>query len=190
MGFFNSYQQRRVSLTGQESVDTLSYMQDHFQGGANWTQGAYHREDGSKCLIGAANHVRVSAIDDAKYWLRQAIAERTAGAITSIEAFNDTRDRQFGEIEQVIARAKQLAAAAQLPAPMPVRALPAPVLHGEILPPVRQALPAPQPMFEILPSNLRELEPVREARQAAEQVTRELKAISNTRRRSLIDWRD
>jgi hypothetical protein len=143
MGFFDSYRQHRVSLTGPESVDTLSYMEGYFQGGANWTQGTYHRPDGSKCLVGAADHVRVSAIDDAKYWLRQAIAERTAGAITSIEAFNDTR-HTFGEIEQVIARAKQLATAAQRPTPAPVARLSAPMPVVEILQPQRQALlPAP-----------------------------------------------
>jgi hypothetical protein len=42
-------------------------MEDFFQGGQNWTQGVYHRPNGTKCLVGAANHVRESAIDDAKY---------------------------------------------------------------------------------------------------------------------------
>src|ERR1700728_3192943 len=125
MGMFDSYRQRRANLTTRESMDTLLHMEEFFQGGENWTQGVYRGEDGARCLVGAAEHVRVSTIDDAKHWLRQAITEQTAGAITTIEGYNDSR-QSFGEIEAVISRAKQLAATAQLPAPVSLRALPAP----------------------------------------------------------------
>jgi hypothetical protein len=139
MGLFDAYHQRRRQHTTPESVATLSHMEEYFQGGENWTQSVYHGANGAKCLVGAAEHVRVSSIDDAKHWLRQAIAEQTAGVITTIEGFNDSR-QSFGEIEAVINRAKQLAAAARLPAPVTLRASPAP----EILPPVRLALPSPE----------------------------------------------
>lgn len=115
MPFFDSYRQRRLGLTGPESVATLDHMEDYFQGGDKWTQDVYTGPDNTKCLVGAANHVRVSRVDDAKHWLRLAIAEREP-TIHSIEQFNDTR-RSYSEIEEVIARAKQLASAAQLPAP-------------------------------------------------------------------------
>src|SRR3984957_7716441 len=135
MGFFDSYRQRRREISAPESVATLDHMRSFFGDGQNWAQHVYHGKDGRKCLVGAANHVRVSAIDDAKHWLRQAINEQTG--LTSIEQFNDTRS-SFAEIENILIRAKQLAATAmaRLPAPMPQRALPAP----EILPPVRAAL--------------------------------------------------
>jgi len=132
MGFFESYRRRRIATTRPESMATLQYMEDYFRDGANWTQHAYQRADGSRCLVGAANHVRSSPIDDAKFWLRQAIAERAPG-IATIEKFNDTR-RSYAEIAAVIARAKQLAAAVRRPA------LSAPV--AEILPPEQQAVPA------------------------------------------------
>ena len=94
MGFFDSKQKRRVSLTGRESVATLDHMEDFFQGGANCTQGAYHRSNGTKCLVGAADHVRVSSVDDAKYRLRQAIAELGGGTgPMAIEQFNDSGAR-------------------------------------------------------------------------------------------------
>jgi hypothetical protein len=135
MGFFDNYSRRRLELTGSESVETLGHMQHYFQDGANWTQGMYANASGARCLVGAADHVRVSSLDDAKHWLRHAIAEVAPG-IGSIEGFNDTR-RTYGEVAAVIERAKQLAAqnvARALPPPVPVRALPAPV--AEILPPL------------------------------------------------------
>jgi hypothetical protein len=158
MGFFDSYRRRRAANTGPESIGTLEYMEDFFQNGANWTQHAYQRADGTRCLVGAANHVRSSSVDYAKFWLRQAIAERAPG-IRTIEQFNDTR-RSYAEIAAVIARAKQLAAAAQRPA------LPAPVM--EILPPERPALPA------------RDLAPV----------VPDPRQVRVRRRRSLADWVD
>src|SRR4051812_32095172 len=116
MGFFDSYRKTRVGLTGRESFATLEHMLQFFQDGENWTQNTYHAPNGTKCLVGAADYVRVSSVDDAKHWLRMAIAERDP-AMTTIEAFNDSR-QSFGEIEAVIARAKQLASAAnRLPAP-------------------------------------------------------------------------
>jgi hypothetical protein len=133
MGYFANYSKRRRELTGRESAETLEHMQVYFQDGTNWTQGMYENASGARCLVGAANHVRVSPIDDAKHFLRMAIAEIAPG-VARIEDFNDTR-RTYAEVAVVIERAKQLAAQSV------VRALPAPVV--EILPPERQALPAP-----------------------------------------------
>jgi hypothetical protein len=144
--FRDSYRDRRTSLTGRESAATLSAMEDFFQDdGANWTQGAWHRPDGTKCLVGAANHVRVNALSDEKYWLRRAIAERHPG--TGIIEFNDSR-QSFGEIAEVLARAKQLAAAAQLPAPQPV---------AEILPPPRRLALSYQPEENVVKVSLADL---------------------------------
>ena len=110
MGFFKNYRQRRVSLTGPESVATLSAIERFFQGGRNWTQGAYHRMNGQKCLVGAVQSVRQGSIEDARHHLRQAIAELYPGWSLpgmQIENFNDSHS--FREVAAVIERAKQLA---------------------------------------------------------------------------------
>jgi hypothetical protein len=106
MGFRSSYWKTRLALTGPQSVETLTAMQGFFRGGAYWTQGDYHRSNGQKCLVGAADHVRASSVDTAKFWLEQAIAEKTGGG--GIEGFNDSR-RSYSEIAEVVARARQLA---------------------------------------------------------------------------------
>ena len=137
MGFFNNYRRRQLATSGPESVATLAHMEGYFRNGENWTQGMYENANGARCLVGAANHVSVSSIDAAKHWLRQAIAE-VAPEVRRIEDFNDTR-RTYDEVAAVIARAKQLALAAQAPVALPA---PAPVV--EILPP---AQPAPAPVF-------------------------------------------
>jgi hypothetical protein len=144
MSFFDDFRKERAKLTGAESVATLDYMDDFLHGGAGWAQGVYTATNGSRCLVAAADYARVSKVDDAKYWLRRAIAER-APQMRTIEEFNDSR-QSFAEIEAVIRRARELARQAQLPAPRPVAALPAPVT-GEILPPLR---PAPV-MREVTP---------------------------------------
>lgn len=151
MGFLKNYRQRRVSLTAPETVATLSAVERFFQGGNKWTQGTYHRSNGSKCLVGAAQSMRQGAIDDAQYWLRQAIVERHPELAwlpaMQIEWFNDDSRRSYGEIAEVLARAKQLAAQRQLPAPAPV---------VEILPPQRPALPAPDPapvVIDLVPAS-------------------------------------
>jgi hypothetical protein len=130
MGFFKNYRQRRVSLTGPESIATLTAIERFFQGGRNWTQGAYHRMNGNKCLVGAAQSVRAAAIDDARYWLRQAIVELHPGfawlPVMQIEEFNDSHS--FAEVAAVIERAKELAAAARQSS------------AAEILPPSHPAL--------------------------------------------------
>jgi hypothetical protein len=146
MGYFANYSKRRLELTGSESAATLEHMQVYFQDGANWTQGMYENASGARCLVGAANHVRVSSIDDAKHWLRLAIAEVMPGA-ARIEEFNDGC-RTYAEVGAVIERARQLAAknaALALPPPAPaLPALPAPMkAEPEILPPERQALLPP-----------------------------------------------
>ena len=127
MGWFNDYRQRRLGHTGVDTVNTLSAMEWYFgQGGRNWTRGEYHGADGTKCLVGAAQALKQGAIEDARYWIRQAIAERGGliGAIGSIELFNDTRV-SFSDIAEVLARAKQLAMAhAGTPRPHASPALP------------------------------------------------------------------
>lgn len=112
MGFLKNYRMRRAMLTAPESIDTLSAMERFFQNGKNWTQGTYHASDGSKCLVGAAQSVRTAALEDARFWLQQAIAERQGGIspVMGIEGFNDTHS--FAEVAAVIKRAKQLALAA------------------------------------------------------------------------------
>jgi hypothetical protein len=142
VGFCDAYRRTRRALSVPESMATLDQMQDYFQDGANWTQGMYENADGARCLVGAANHVRVSSIDDAKNWIRLAIAEVMPGA-ARIEDFNDG-SRTFAEVAAVIERARQLAAqsvARALPPPAP--ALHAPAKAGaEVVPLRRQALPA------------------------------------------------
>jgi hypothetical protein len=139
MGIFSAARKRRVALTSRESVATLTSMQDFFGNGANWTQNVYATPDSAaRCLVAAANHVRVSSIDDAKHWLRQAIAEREP-AIRTIEEFNDTR-RTFDEVAAVIARARKLALAAQLPVRV-LPALPAPTSVPQVLPPSMPVVP-------------------------------------------------
>lgn len=178
MGFFDKMREHRAGLTGRESVATLDHMEQFFKGGQNWTQNTYHAPNGTKCLVGAADHVRVSAVDDAKHWLRVAIAEREP-AITTIEGFNDSR-QSFGEIEAVISRAKELAAsanrlavparAAALPASAKVAALPAPVPAAEIQPARSLAYQPPAPLPFAMPRAVRQ--PV----------------AAPARRNSLIDW--
>ena len=107
MGFRSSYWKTRLALTGPESVETLRAMQGYFRGGAKWIQGVYHAADGQKCLVGAADHLRASSVDNAKFWLEQAISEKL-GRRSSIESFNDSR-RSYREIAEVVARARQLA---------------------------------------------------------------------------------
>jgi hypothetical protein len=137
MSFFDDFRRERARLTGEESIATLDYMEDFLNGGEGWAKGVYTSTNGTRCLVAAADYARSSKIDDAKYWLRQAIAER-APQMRTIEEFNDSR-QSFAEIEAVIRRARDLARQAQLPAVRPVAAVPVPVT-GEILPP---ATPAP-----------------------------------------------
>jgi hypothetical protein len=132
--FGKSYRQRRLELTGQESAATLEHMQSYFEDGANWTKEMYTNATGARCLVSAANHVKSSPVDDAKHWIRQAIAEVAPG-ISRIEDFNDTRST-FADVAAVIERAKQLAAeSASRLALLP----PEPVI--EILPPQRRSPP-------------------------------------------------
>jgi hypothetical protein len=101
----------RLALTAAESVKSIGNMETLFNGGANWIQGAYHTADGH-CVVGAAQHVRRTSgdgLDDARYWLRQAIAEKTGGN-GHIESFNDSRE-SYSEIAEVMTRAKELALA-------------------------------------------------------------------------------
>jgi hypothetical protein len=109
MSFRSSYWKTRLALTGRKSAETLTAMEGYFQGGKNWAQGVYHAPDGRKCLVGAADHLRASSVDTAKYWLERAIAEQTGGTITRIESFNDSR-RSYREIAAIVSRAQELAA--------------------------------------------------------------------------------
>jgi hypothetical protein len=146
MGFFKDYRETRARLTAAESIATLSAMERLFQGGRKWTQGAYHRMNGNKCLVGAAQSVPVGAINDARYWLRQAIVELHPAyawlPVMQIEAFNDSHS--FAEVARVIERAKKLAAASARPAH--VSSAPAPA--AEILPPSRRPALMHQPESE------------------------------------------
>lgn len=108
MGFRSSYWKTRLALTGPQSVETLTAMQGYFRGGAKWIQGVYHAADGRKCLVGAADHLRASSVDSAKFFLELAITEKTGGTVTRIESFNDSR-RSYSEIAEVVAQARQLA---------------------------------------------------------------------------------
>jgi len=131
MGFREDYRQRRISRTGPESIATLSAMERFFgKRGEHWTQDAYHRGDGTKCLVGAARSMRAAAIEDALYWVRLAIGELHPDWLPfgQIEDFNDSR-ASYTEIAEVIARAKQLAAAHSQASPA-----------AEIQPPSRAAL--------------------------------------------------
>ena len=84
--------------------------------------------NGKKCLVGAVQSVRGGHLEDARYWIRQAIVERHPDLawlpVMHIEWFNDSHS--FAEVAAVIARAKQLALAA--------------ARQPEILPPHRPAL--------------------------------------------------
>ncbi|MGD0109656.1 MAG: hypothetical protein ABSC06_37370 [Rhodopila sp.] len=144
MGFMeklgNDFRQRRAELTGPESIATLEHLDEHFLNEANWTQHMYENTNGARCLVAAANHCRISTLDDTKHWLRQAIAE----VMPDVERIEDFNDRStFAEVKAVIERAKQLAAQSV------ARALPAPAPVAEILPPQRsvpalsRAVPVP-----------------------------------------------
>ena len=100
MAFFENYRAAQAKLTAREAVATLDYMDDAFEAGSKWAQGVYSAENGARCLVAAANHCKVSAIDSAKYWLMQAIKERMPH-LKSIEEFND-QAQTFAEIAAVI----------------------------------------------------------------------------------------
>ena len=109
-GFAKGYWGRRRARTAARSIKTLSDMERFFANG-NWTQDVYHRLSGEKCLVGAMVAMRPwLQLDDAEYWLQLSIDERTGCSGMSIEWFNDSR-RTYTEIAEVLARAKQLAAA-------------------------------------------------------------------------------
>jgi len=184
MAFFDAYRQERAKLSTLESVETLSYMEEYFLDGKNWAQGVYQGAGNTKCLVGAAEHVRTSTIDDAKHWLRQAIAEHTGGAIATIEEFNDRQD-SFEEVAAVINRAKQLALTTYSPAqpPVPVaRIAPvARVVPVEVIEPVRLAplWDAPEPVIP-QPNPWADYEPV----------SHEEPKSKTSLRHKLADWWD
>ena len=124
---------RQVQGAGlPEILQTLSAMERFFAGGARWTQGEIDARDGSKCVEGALQSVRVwsggaswvpsDAIAAARFYIQEAIAERAPLGVAAnkpalleylfmdtIPTFNDSRE-SYGEIAIVITRAKQLAA--------------------------------------------------------------------------------
>lgn len=191
-----------MSVTLDGVLQTICAMDRYSRGGFGWGQGMLHNYlNGRKCLVGLAQSVRASngnaswipaeEIEAAKHFIKLAVLERGGGigfgGDWTIMSFNDTHS--YHDVAAVIRRAKQLAVmsyqAAQppappLPVPGPVRALPAPVASvPQVLPPpVRPALPAPAPV--VIDAEWEPV-PVREARDAAEQVTRELDAISAAR---------
>ena len=129
--FVENCRRQMAQLAVPESVDTLDYMEDFFHNGLNWARDTYNAENGARCLVGAANYVRVSKIDCAKHFILQAIQE-CEPQLKTIEAFNDSR-RSYEQVAAVIGRARELARQAQLPAVRPVAALPAPA-SAEFLP--------------------------------------------------------
>jgi hypothetical protein len=141
MAFFDNCRREMAQLAVPESVATIDHIEDFFQNGEFWTRDTYKAANGARCLVAAANVVKVSNIDSAKYWLLQAVHEREP-QIKTIEQFNDSR-RSYDEVLAVLDRARELARQSMLPAPRPVAALPAPVVVGEILPPVREVSPVP-----------------------------------------------
>jgi hypothetical protein len=150
MTFFDNVLQAKARLTVPESVGTINMIEDFFQDGAMWTRDTYLAPNGARCLAAAANAVKVSHLDCAKFWLLEAIKEREP-QLTRIEDFNDSR-RSYDEVADVLIRARELAQQALLPAPRPVRALPAPIIAGEILPPVREVSPVPA-IREVTPAD-------------------------------------
>lgn len=134
--FVNKCRHELAQLAVPESIATLDLIDDFFHNGLNWTRDTYKAVNGARCLVGAANYVKVSAIDCAKHWLLQAIQE-CEPQLKTIEAFNDSR-RSYEQVAAVIGRAKELARQAQLPAPLPVAALPAPAT-AKFQPPARVA---------------------------------------------------
>jgi hypothetical protein len=182
MSIFDSYRQRRREISGQESVATLDHMKDFFGDGQNWAQHVYQGTDGGRCLVAAANHVRVSSIDDAKHWLRQAIAEKTG--LTSIEQFND-KAGSFAEIQEILGRARELARAG---------AARVPALVGEVLPPVRAALPSPVANTSVAATNPWAMPvattPAVAGWPAPAVNARLARDLTRAQRRSLFDWSD
>jgi hypothetical protein len=106
VGFFDNCRAARATLTAPETIATLDHMEEFFNNGKNWKKGVYSAADGARCLVGAADYAKVSKVDDAKYWLRQAIAERSPN--WTIEQYNDNAD-DYSEIVAVIRRAKEMA---------------------------------------------------------------------------------
>jgi hypothetical protein len=149
MTFFDNCRREMAQLAVPESVGTIEMITDFFQDGAMWTRDTYLAPNGARCLAAAANAVRVSNIDSAKYWLVQAIKEREP-QLGTIEQFNDSR-RSYDEVAAVLRRARELAEQSLLPAPRPVAALPAPVA-GEILPPVGLAAPGSRAFRDVTPA--------------------------------------
>ena len=184
MSVFTAYKNRRYEISTGESVGTLDHMMGYFGDGERWAQGVYTANDGGRCLVSAAQHVRVSQIDDAKHWLRMAIKKKT-GIDYSIEAFNDTRS-SFEEIKEIIELAKELARAGAN----------AGALVGEVLPPVRLALPGPAPV-SALPAVQANRLPVPASPWAApvpaapaQRKTGFFSALFGDARPSLQEWRD
>jgi hypothetical protein len=171
MSVATAYRKRRLEISIPEAVATFDNITDYFGDGENWRQHVYQGNDGGRCLVGAAAHVRVSQIDDAKHWLRMAIKEKTG--LDSIEQFNDTRN-SFGEIKEILDRAKELARTGGADAA---------ALVGEVLPPVRAALPAPSPVTA-LPVTQENRRPV------AREPWPELTVRPRRLRASLSTWRD
>jgi hypothetical protein len=117
-----AHHEKRTRLTAADSAKILSGVEGFMQNGQKWTKGAYHRDDGTKCLVGAIKHLRANKlvpIDDAEFWLRKAIDERRPGSGMAIESYNDSC-ASYRDIASLLGRAKQLAAAraaANLPPP-------------------------------------------------------------------------
>src|SRR5580658_4925988 len=102
MGFIKGLLRGRAEthavLSAADGTRMMALLENFFRGGTKWTQGAYHRLDGTKCLVGAINHLRrheALSHDQAEAWIKLAISEQSPGgpppAGIVIESFNDSR---------------------------------------------------------------------------------------------------
>jgi hypothetical protein len=117
-----------MSITLDGVQNTLDAMLRYWRGGTRWHRGSLDDGRGNKCIVGAVSAVRATSsngeawvpgeeIDAARHFIEMAVRERNGGrgdgffSFGVIQTFNDSR-RDYAEIEAVIHRAKQLAAAA------------------------------------------------------------------------------
>lgn len=93
----------------REAIEVLDLLEDLFNDGENWCQGAYHDGWGNYCILGALRHIRSrrGSGDHAAQYLSKAIVQ-FQGRKGAIIEFNDTRS-DYAEIRIVISLARELA---------------------------------------------------------------------------------
>ena len=110
MGIRSSYWKTRLALTGPESVETLTAMEGFFRGGAKWIQGVYHAATGENAS--SAQPIicgRHPSIAPNSGWSGP-LPKRQVAPSPASKTLTNSR-RSYGEIAEVLARARQLAAA-------------------------------------------------------------------------------